>query len=63
MKPVGRCTKCGREFLTLPDHMTDKYLEWATNKQRGPVCNGRIEPLPDEPTPGAASSGGEAERG
>lgn len=56
-EPIARCRKCGRTFITVNENMIDPYLVWATVKERGPVCGGKIEMLPEvaftAPTPAA----------
>lgn len=57
MEIVAKCKKCGREFVSLPDHVkTDAYgrIEQDINSHGIPfgpkrmvICGGRIVRLPE----------------
>ena len=59
---VGRCTKCGREFVSFPDNqdtVIDPYLDIRSDWRHGAgiVCNGIVERLMTQdtlPLPGDA---------
>lgn len=45
---LGRCAKCGREFVGLPARLpaTDSYAPQGFRRVKGeplPICGGRIE--------------------
>lgn len=45
LKPIARCDRCGREFLTMPKDGMDHYgvREYGTNISR--ICGGTVKPL------------------
>lgn len=53
---IGRCVRCGREFMTLPADMKDHYTRKGPYRGETKVCNGRVEQVPRSPEASQASA-------